>query len=226
MRLLAVSLLFLATSVCAKCPVVLSPDPPLRLTIRQPTRATPRITGGELVSANLYPYLVALINDERQLCTGVLISAHWFLTAAHCYPTTTTRALLSSSQVGIDGIEINITNVYVHPKYAPKPDRRRFDIAVVKIEEDARTLGGKFMKLSMGARTPMQNSFVRTIGFGRIRESGGYDPFPFALRQVDLPVADHWVCRRNYTGLQEPTTVSKTFHFCAGYVIDGGCDAW
>ncbi len=53
-----------------------------------PTKAMPKIIGGDKAEADDWPWMVALVNGpdnyENQMCGGALIDSRWVLTAAHC----------------------------------------------------------------------------------------------------------------------------------------------
>ncbi|KXJ79768.1 hypothetical protein RP20_CCG028169 [Aedes albopictus] len=43
-----------------------------------------KIVGGETVDIEAFPYQVAVLDVDNQICGGSIISDRWILTAAHC----------------------------------------------------------------------------------------------------------------------------------------------
>lgn len=43
-----------------------------------------RIVGGHFAEKNQFPYLVAVLFNDRLRCGGNIIADNWILTAAHC----------------------------------------------------------------------------------------------------------------------------------------------
>lgn len=211
------------------CPVKLSPDPPAtrRYVIHDTSRPEgtpePRIVGGDFASPNLAPYMVVVYLPGERFCSGALLSSRWAVTAAHCAVNTTFTLGVLTTQAYRDGVSINISRVFQHPKYGGTGLPRQNDIALIELAEPA-PASAKFMKLNADAAMPREGEFVRIAGYGTISYLNAFiDEAPRRLRQVDLPITTHSKCLKAYE-LWE--IISKKKQICAGYFDDGGCDAW
>lgn len=211
------------------CPTMLTHDAPMTTRygihdISLPEgKPEPRIVGGGYASPNLAPYMVVVYISAERFCSGALLSPRWAVTAAHCAVNKTFTLGVLSTQAYRDGVSINISRVFQHPKYGSTGLPRQNDIALIELAEPA-PASAKFMMLNTDEAMPTEGAFVRVAGYGSISfRNALIDETPRSLRQVDVPIAAHSQCFKSYEVWE---IISKKKQICAGYFDDGGCDAW
>lgn len=129
---------------------------------------------------------------------------------------------LMTTQAFSDGVERQIVRVINHKDYGSTGLPRQNDIAAFKLNESVE--GVKFATINADNRRPDVGEFVRIVGFGHISyREVLLDSARGRLRQVDIPVVEHEVCRKVYEIWE---TVSERKQVCAGYFGRGGCDSW
>lgn len=107
------------------------------------TGPTEKIVGGSEVASstlvnNLFVMIVSDNNGTPQVCTGVFISAHHILTAAHCVnETVDDLSLVTGVKPLGEEQALTLTPVHVdrHEKYNPKSKMERNDIAIITVAE-------------------------------------------------------------------------------------------
>lgn len=194
-----------------------------------------RIVGGRVSSDGAWPWQVALMLDDVQVCAGSIIRPNWVLTACHCFTDyrstkdpTRWKVKLGANPLSSESKEFQqvrgVKNIIVHPKYWGKtvqgvliqpPD---YDVALLELSSPV-----------------TYNSFVRPIclpvnglafppgkicyvtGWG---SKGWNKPPSEFLQEAPVRLVSRTECnkKKSYDG-----TVPKTA-LCAGYK-DGGIDA-
>lgn len=213
------------------CPVILQPDNPfesrriLVSTNVSKTQSDPRVINGDIAADGLRPYLVSLFlisGSETGFCTGALISPRFVITAAHCEVDGNTRVRIAVQRAL--GIEQDFTAVEafaIHKNFRSIQDseRRPFDIAVIRLAEDAPT-GAKFMRVNVNPQLPLEGSIVRAVGYGTTTGDGDEPSNAQGLlRQVDIPVKSNDKCEETFDG------IDSNLQLCAGYER-GSCGTW
>jgi len=163
------------------------------------------------------PFIVALLDTNgRQFCggsyIGVVNSAGWVLTAAHCVSRTGRYQLrLGSLRSTTGGQVINSNGVSVHPSYSGSS--LDYDCALIRLA-NVPTLGTVRPIQRATAGSDFSGQMSTVAGWGAIREGGGTVA---ALMKVDVPIVTNVECRNSYSSVTARMV-------CAGY-WEGGKDA-
>ncbi|CAF0751877.1 unnamed protein product [Adineta steineri] len=154
---------------------------------------TARIIGGEQVTVHQsWPWIVSIRRWGHHICGGVIISASFILTAAHCIPSITGLSVAigitqQSSLTNNDSRIQVITTVYLHPNW--NPEKMHNDLAILQLEHSLN--GALFNAICLPLKTDVLliGSEVIAIGFGREKESSTRSSD--VLRQIKLRILSH-----------------------------------
>lgn len=122
----------------------------------------------------------------------------------------------------LDGVRRNIQAVISHPKFMGGASDSPYDIALVRLDEDAPSSLRPIL-INVNASIADSRDFVRVAGYGQMTETDKSDG---QLRQVDMEVVPMRLCRLRFARAN-PTLAAKLLRdvqMCAG-VDAGGCDA-
>ncbi|KAM9745016.1 LOW QUALITY PROTEIN: serine protease 33-like [Menidia menidia] len=166
------------------------------------TKGDTRIVGGEDAPAGSWPWQASLQRRGSHFCGGSLINNMWVLTAAHCFPSTSTSDLVVS--LGRDtlqgsnpnAVSRTVSRVINHPNY--NDDTSDNDICLLQLSDTVDftdhirpvCLAASGSQFSEG-----QNSWV--TGWGNIRNGVSLPP-PQTLQEVDVPVVSNSRCNSAY----------------------------
>jgi len=153
-----------------------------------------RIVGGEETEVNEYPWQVAIMYDEQQICGGSLVSDKYVVTAAHCtqYAVGKYSVQLGAHNISIpDGVNIKAKKIINHKGY--NSNSMKNDIAVIELEEKA-TLGSSVGVVCLPPKNKDYAGKMAVIsGWGTL-ESGGDSPNE--LQDTTVKVMTNGACKK------------------------------
>ncbi|GAA3020222.1 serine protease [Kitasatospora albolonga] len=212
------------------------PAPLIALGAAGPANAQRRIVGGQNVSTQQVPWMVALASRQQfgsarsgQFCGGALISPTKVATAAHCFYDESNgqrvnrpglRVIVGRDDLGRTGVgrEVEVREIWVHTSYDFA--RNLNDVAVLTLAEDQ---GDRpvIELVGQGEADPYAPGTRATVfGWGDTQGNGSYSR---TLRSVDVPIVSDQVCgdayRQGRDGSYDPRVM-----VCAGEQ-KGGKDA-
>ncbi|XP_012921316.2 complement factor D [Heterocephalus glaber] len=154
-----------------------------------------RILGGQEAEAHARPYMASVQVDGRHLCGGVLLSAQWVLSAAHCLEEAEGKVQVllgahSLSQPEPSKRLYNVSRAVPHPDSGP--DTIDHDLLLLQLPEPA-ALGPAVRPLPLQRedRDVAPGTLCDVAGWGVVSHAGRR---PDRLQHVRLKVVDRATC--------------------------------
>ncbi|EDO46802.1 predicted protein, partial [Nematostella vectensis] len=192
-----------------------------------------RIVGGVVSSEGLWPWQVALLLNDRQVCAGSLIEARWIITAGHCFKGMMIGNLsLTRLECGLRRHSSKrhferaqqVKRIIVHPKFNGKfvngdfAEPIDYDIALLELEQPV-LFDNRVYPICLPPSNMEEpaGKICYITGWGRNGWRGHRSKF---LKQAALPLVSRDQCNRmeSYNGQVHKTSL------CAGF-NDGSVDA-
>ena len=145
-------------------------------------------------------------DSQGHFCGGTLIGNDVVVTAAHCIGGGDPTNIAIGDDNRFRGERFDVKSRLIHPKYDDAKDS--YDIALVFLEESARSLNIAMPKLNRDSSFPSAGRKAITMGWGNTNPNGG--GLPTDLLAVELDVISNSECE----------AASRGGYSYSGYVYD------
>ncbi|ODM98511.1 Serine protease 55 [Orchesella cincta] len=195
-----------------------------------------KIVGGNQATKGEFPWLVALVRNQKQVCGGTLIDSQYVLTAAviSILKSVTSQELQTLFKIYIGDYDLhtlndgpmtvkNIAKLILHRQF----HQHYFynDIALIKLDSPVQfgSNGNNDIRpICLSAGGPYEGNNVFVAGWGRTSAQSSYQPGIY--RKVELKVWNLQQCAAKY-GSHAPGGITQSM-MCAGQYNKDSCLRW
>ncbi|XP_063233745.1 chymotrypsin-like [Bacillus rossius redtenbacheri] len=172
--------------------------------------ASPRIVAGSPVAQGQIPWQALLVMDSAGLCSGVLVSSEWVLSAAHCLKSYTSFEIVLGGTSRASTQDNTVTEyarqVFIHANYDAKTIAN--DIGLLRLASlvtyNAFISAARLPSLSQISAS-FEGSSALVSGYGRTSSSS--QAASNELLQTDVTVIRNDVCAETFGSLIETSNI-------------------
>ncbi|XP_058817971.1 trypsin epsilon-like [Topomyia yanbarensis] len=172
-----------------------------------------RIIGGTETTIEEYPYQVALLYQNQQICGGSIVAHSWVLTAAHCldwYPPISDTTIRTGSTSRSSGGTVHSIHYY-HIHEQNEWFDVRYDVATIRVKLPFSDAARAIIPLANTEWVDGTDAIITGWGVNEHGET------PDKLHMVAVPVVDRSICNEKWDGLITDDMI------CAGDMGIGSC---
>jgi secreted trypsin-like serine protease len=163
-----------------------------------------KVVSGWPADEGEWPWIAALLNNDRQFCGGSLISRKHILTAAHCvahmtrYDVANLKVRLGDWKIKQTGEtevwESKAARVVRHKEFSQQTLHK--DVAIITMENEVPELPNvRPVCLAAQGGDQHVDQHATVVGWGSLSENG---PQPDVLMEVTVKIWDNKVCKETY----------------------------
>ncbi|XP_070259081.1 kallikrein-7-like [Myotis yumanensis] len=155
-----------------------------------------RIINGVVCPRGSHPWQVALYDNNKFKCAGVLVNQQWVLTVAHCRLSEYIVQMGSDLRVDWRAQRIRATESFIHPRYNNRTNNH--DIMLVKLSSPA-TLSPTVNTIYLPSSCKGRGTSCTVSGWGVTTKDGATKPSELMCSNVNI--ISYQECKQAYRAL-------------------------
>merc|ERR1712213_116166 len=172
--------------------------------VERANEAGAKIVNGWDADQGEWPWIAALLNNNRQFCGGSLITQKHILTAAHCvahmsrYDVANLKVRLGDHEIRTVGetevFESKAARVVRHKEFSQQTLHK--DVAIISLENPVPTSMANVRPVCLpSGHQKYAGQTATVVGWGSLKENG---PQPNTLMEVTVKIWDNPTCKDTY----------------------------